>query len=210
MVADTARVERLADVESLVRNRRSIRRFAEHQVSRELIEEVLRAALWAPSPHNVQPWRYTVLFGPADRERLAAAMAGELEQQLRADGVDAEAIARQAGRSRERITGAPVVLLLSLVTDGLVRFSDGRRTELEWRMAVQSVGAALQTIFLLAAERGLGSCWMAAPMYCPEVVRRVLRLPDRYAPQALVLLGYAAGPGRVRERRPFDEVVELR
>jgi nitroreductase len=77
-------------------------------------------------------------------------------------------------------------------------------------MAVQSVGAVLQTLFLLAAAHGLGACWMAAPMYCPEAVREVLELPGHQVPQALVLLGYPAAPGKVRERRPFEEVVDLR
>jgi nitroreductase len=77
-------------------------------------------------------------------------------------------------------------------------------------MAVQSVGAALQTLFLLAHERGIGSCWMAAPMYCPEAVRDALSLPESFAPQALVLLGYACRPGKVRPRRPLGEVIDVR
>jgi hypothetical protein len=51
---------------------------------------------------------------------------------------------------------------------------------------------------------------MAAPMYCPEVVRSALSLPDEYVPQALALLGYPAHPGKVRERRTFEDVVDLR
>jgi hypothetical protein len=51
---------------------------------------------------------------------------------------------------------------------------------------------------------------MAAPMYCPQVVRDVLGLADGVEPQALVLLGYPSAPGKVRERRPFEEVVDLR
>jgi nitroreductase len=77
-------------------------------------------------------------------------------------------------------------------------------------MAVQSVGSALQTLFLLAHARGIGSCWMAAPMYCPEIVREVLSLPDTYVPQALALLGYAENPGTIRPRRPFEQVVDIR
>ena len=113
-------------------------------------------------------------------------------------------------RSRQRISGAPVLILCSLVRDGLVRYPDRRRNDLEFQMAVQSVGSVLQTIFLLAARRGIGTCWMAAPMYCPEVVRNILRLPDDFSPQGLVLMGYAAAPGKVRPRRPFEEVVDLR
>lgn len=196
--------------ETLVRKRRSIRQFTGDPVPRALVAELLEEALWAPSPHNSQPWRFTALFEFEDRERLAGAMAGELRATLAADGLAPEEIARQTERSYRRITAAPVVLLCSLVADGLVRYGDPYRDRLEWEMAAQSVGAVLQTLFLLAAGRGLGSCWMAAPMYCPEAVRGALALPAAYHPQALALLGYAASPGRVRPRRVFDEVVELR
>ena len=42
--------------------RRSIRHFRSETVPRPLIANILRTAMWAPSPHNVQPWRFTVLM----------------------------------------------------------------------------------------------------------------------------------------------------
>jgi F420 biosynthesis protein FbiB-like protein len=194
----------------LVLSRRSIRAFRDEPVSPDVIRDLLADALWAPSPHNAQPWRFTVLTGRDDKERLATAMADRLAAELRADGIEAGQIERQTARSQERITGAPVAVLCSLVGDGLVAYPDERRSALEWEMAVQSVGAVLQTLFLSASERGIGSCWMAAPMYCPDVVRRTLSLPETYVPQALALLGYPAGPGKIRPRRPLETVVEFR
>jgi F420 biosynthesis protein FbiB-like protein len=194
----------------LIRGRRSIRAFRPEPLPRSLVEEVLREAIWSPSPHNSQPWRFTVLFQTQDKQRLAGAMADRLAEELRADGLAEEAVERQTARSQERIIGAPVVILCSLVADGLVTYPDRRRNELEWQMAVQSVGAVIQTVFLVAVARGLGGCWMAAPMYCPDVVRETLRLPPEFVPQALILMGYPAGPGKVRERRPCDEIVDLR
>jgi coenzyme F420-0:L-glutamate ligase/coenzyme F420-1:gamma-L-glutamate ligase len=202
-------VERGA-IHQAVLMRRSVRVFQSRMVPPEVVEGLLQAACWAPSPHNVQPWRFTVLSRDEDKRRLADSMADRLATELREDGLAEDAIARQTHRSRERIVSAPVVILCSLTADGLVTFPDRRRTELEWQMAVQSVGAVLQTLFLLAWERGLGSCWMAAPMYCPDVVRTALDLPERYVPQALVLVGYSDGAGKVRPRRPLEEIVELR
>lgn len=194
----------------LVRDRRSIRSFASDGVSRELIFALLRDAQWAPSPHNAQPWRFTVLFEQEDKRRLADGMADQLRRELVADGTEPVVIEQQTDRSRKRITSAPVAVLCSLVREGLVPFPNERRNTLEFQMAVQSVGAVLQTLFLLAQTRGLGTCWMAAPMYCPEVVRATLELPAEYEPQALVLIGYPAGPGKVRPRLPADEVIDLR
>jgi coenzyme F420-0:L-glutamate ligase/coenzyme F420-1:gamma-L-glutamate ligase len=196
--------------EDLVRQRRSIRHFRTETVPQALIKEILEAAMWAPSPHNVQPWRFTVLVHDSDKIRLAEAMATRLESDLRRDGTAEELIVQQTARSRWRLTTAPVVLVCSLVRDGLVEYQDERRSNFEWQMAVQSVGAVLQTVFLTAAAHDLGTCWMAAPMYCPEEVKSAVALPYDYAPQALALMGYPASPGKVRDRRPFKEVVEFR
>lgn len=210
MVADTARVSRADWVEDLIRERRSIRQFRDTPVVRELVADLLRAALWAPSPHNSQPWRFTTLFEWEDKHRLAEDMANQLRAELVADGLDPDMVEKQVSRSYARVSRAPVVVLCSLVREGLVRYPDARRDDLEWQMAVQSVGAVLQTLFLLASSRDLGTCWMAAPMYCPDVVRTAVGLPSSHHPQALVLMGYESAPGRVRERRPFDEVVDIR
>jgi len=193
-----------------VRSRRSIRLFRDDPIPGDVVRELVRAAPWAPSPHNSQPWRFTALFGRADKERLADAMGERLTRDLRDDHLGEDEVARQTARSRLRITSAPVAILCSLVGDGLGSYPDRRRNELEWQMAVQSVGAVLQTLFLLAAARGLGTCWMAAPMYCPGEVRSALALAPELVPQALVLPGYPAHPGKVRPRRFLDEVLELR
>lgn len=203
----TATISALRDT---VLSRRSIRSFGREPVPEEIVRDLLADALWAPSPHNSQPCRFTVLSDSRDKERLAAAMAGRLADELRGDRVPAGHIERQTTRSQERIVGAPVAIVCSLEGDGLVSYPDQRRTTLEWEMAVQSVGAVLQTLFLLAHERGIGSCWMAAPMYCPDIVRQTLSLPDSYAPQALALLGYPAGSGKIRPRRSLDAVVDFR
>jgi F420 biosynthesis protein FbiB-like protein len=200
----------LRSLDASVLERRSIRHFRPDPVPRRLVAEVLELACWAPSPHNSQPWRFTVLFDPSDRSRLASAMADRLESDLRAQGASDDEIRRQSGRSRARISAAPVVILCSLTGDGLVPHADERMRALEWSMAVQSVGTVLQSIFLLAHERRLGTCWMAAPMYCPDVVRTVLALPPCFEPQALVLMGFVARDGKRRERRSPDEVIDLR
>lgn len=49
----------------LIKNRRSIREFAQREVSDELIARILEAGRWAPSGMNNQPWRFAVI---RDRE----------------------------------------------------------------------------------------------------------------------------------------------
>ncbi len=52
--------------------RRSVRQFQDATVSRDLVLEALKAAGWAPSGLNNQPWRFAIIRDAECREALAA------------------------------------------------------------------------------------------------------------------------------------------
>jgi F420 biosynthesis protein FbiB-like protein len=87
------------------------------------------------------------------------------------------------------------------------RYPDERRNRAEFLMAVQSTAVAVENLMVAASGEGLGTCWMCAPLFCPDVVRAVLELPAAWEPQALVTLGRPAGVAKQKLRKPFDEVV---
>jgi nitroreductase len=63
---------RAVDVETAIRTRRTHKAFAAEPVPRDVVEELLELARWAPNHHLTQPWRFRVL-GPESFERLVAA-----------------------------------------------------------------------------------------------------------------------------------------
>lgn len=188
--------------------RRSIRRYRNEIVPREVLLGLLKAAAWAPSAHNCQPWRFAVIDQPRTKERLAKAMGKRLRADLTADGVPIENIDADVDRSFKRITAAPVVILVALSVEGMDSYPDQRRQNNEWLMAVQSAAMAGQNLMLAAHANGLGSCWMCAPLFSPEVVRKTLALPAEWQPQGLITLGYPAEE-REKVRRPLAEVVRF-
>ena len=73
-------------------------------------------------------------------------------------------------------------------------------------MALLSLGAAVENLMLAATDRGLASCWVAAPIFCPEVARDALELPPEWLPHAMVLVGHPdpGYEGRARPPVPLD------
>jgi nitroreductase len=75
-------------------------------------------------------------------------------------------------------------------------------------MALLSLGAAVENLMLTAADEGLASCWVAAPIFCPEEARDALGLPDAWLPHALVMVGRPDPTyvGRARPPIPLDDL----
>lgn len=130
-------------------------------------------------------------------------MGERLRADLTADGAAADVIERDVSRSYSRISSAPLVVVVCLSMVDMDRYSDERRGEAEYIMAVQSVAMAVQNLLLAAHTEGLGACWMCAPLFCPEVVCAALDLPTDWQPQALITLGYPAVE-REAARQPLE------
>jgi len=58
------------DVFEAIRARRSCRDFLPEPISEEIIEKILEAAIWAPSPLNTQPWEFLVITNEGVKEEI--------------------------------------------------------------------------------------------------------------------------------------------
>ena len=172
--------------------RRSIRRYRDDPVPRDVIHQILQAAIWSPSAHNRQPWRFAVIETPEQKDHLARSMGARLRRDLEADNVPEDVIAKDVNRSYDRLTSAPVLICLCLSMTDMDDYPDEKRATNEYIMAVQSTAMAGQNLLLAAHDAGLGACWMCAPLFCPDVVQDALDLPDDWQPQGLITMGYPA------------------
>lgn len=196
------------ELHQLIRGRRAIRRYQDRPIERGIIENLIDTALWAPSAHNRQPWRFAVLTSKELKENLAEAMGERLVQDRLNDGDPVKIIERDVARSHARICGAPVVIIVFLSMSDMDHYADARRSHAEHMMAVQSVAMAAQNLWLLAHAEGLGACWLCAPLFVPDLVRDILSLPDDWEAQGLMTLGWPAEI-RSRNRRPWQESVRF-
>ena len=186
-----------------MRGRRSLRRYKSDGVPREWIDLLLEAAIWAPSAHNRQPWRFVIIDENATKARLAREMGAALRRDLLADGLPLDLIEADTKRSYERITGAPLIVLLCMSLSDMDVYADDQRDQHEQTMAQQSTAMAGQNLLLMAEKLGLGACWMCAPLFCQDLVASVLALPPDWRPQGIITLGFPAQE-RERKREPWE------
>jgi len=202
-------VKRQPEVLAWLKTRRSIRRFAEMEIPRQKIEALLETAIWAPSAHNRQPWRFAVVSSQITRQKLAEAMGEVFYADLLSEGMPADQARQKATRSIQHIQAAPVAIVLCLDQSDMDVYPDRRRQELETIMAIQSVALAGGQLLLAAHAEGLGAYWNCAPLFAPNAVRAALDLPSHWHPQALILAGQPASQPEPPRRLPVAEVVRF-
>lgn len=195
------------DLHGLLRTRRSIRRFRAEPVPDAVIERILTSAIHAPSAHNRQPWRFRVINSTIIKACLASAMGADFRRDLTNDGVAADQVEAQVERSYNRITGAPVVILLCMDTSDMDDYPDATRAAAERTMAVQSVAAAGAQLLLASHAEGLGAVWVCSPLFAPQTVQRALELPSEWEPQAMYFLGYPGDEPRLKTLKALRDMV---
>jgi coenzyme F420-0:L-glutamate ligase / coenzyme F420-1:gamma-L-glutamate ligase len=195
------------ELHNFLQTRRSIRRFKTDPVPESIIETILATATFAPCAHNRQPWRFAVITSQSVKETLASAMAADFERDLSRDGVAPEKIQAQIKRSRDRITSAPLAILLCMDMSEMDSYSDEKRREAERTMAVQSVAAAGLQLLLAVHAEGLGGVWACWPLFAQETIQRTLGIPETWEPQAMFFIGYPDASPAPREKKSLAEIV---
>lgn len=160
-----------------IMNRRSIREFTEESIPQAALELILQAGIYAPSGHNMQTWRFTVLREPKQIMQLK-----EIMQQT--------AEAKQVYFYGFQNPSAVILV------------SNDRRNH----CSVQDSSCAAQNIMLAAHSLGVGSVWVNAWMtLCDEPeVRALLRefqIPEQHIVWASIALGYPKNPGKLLAKK---------
>jgi nitroreductase len=178
------------DALNAIFTRRSIPKMRPDPVPRELIENLLAAAVQAPNHFRVRPWRFIVLSGEA-RSRLGEVMA-QVHQQRHPEATEVDLNVERAKPLR-----APV-----LIAVGVDRPLEPKVIEIENLCAA---AAAVENMLLAANALGLGAMWRTgAPAREPEVKKFLGLEPDQEL-IAFVYVGYPAVVPDPRERPSFED-----
>jgi dehydro coenzyme F420 reductase / coenzyme F420-0:L-glutamate ligase / coenzyme F420-1:gamma-L-glutamate ligase len=189
--------------------RRTVREFTGEPVDPGAVRRAIAAAITAPAPHHSTPWRFAVLQTAAARSALLDDMLAAWIADLRGDGFTPEQIARRVRRG-EPLRRAPLLIVPCLHAEAAHTYPDPRRNAAEREMFVVAMGAAVQNLLVALAVEGLGSCWVSSTMFCRDVTRHALALPEEWDPMGAVGVGHPAAPAPGRPPRDPGEFLVSR
>jgi nitroreductase len=190
-----------------VRGRRSIRRFSKGGISEGVIREILEEARWSPSWGNTQSWEFYVITGEAMEAVKKANRQKILEGVLPVPDISMPMEWPEQMKARYMGVGKSVLTALNIARDDkksrlryntdmfhlfdapclIVAVQDKTVTS---RYALLDIGLILQTICLVAHDRGLGTCIMACAIAYPDVLRSIAGIPEAKTIVMGLVLGY--------------------
>lgn len=192
----------MGDLLAVMQAQRACRRFDPNgKVADADLEQMLEAAVHAPSAENTQPWVFVVVRDDRKRSLLAAwwtetwnAGGGDFIRQSLDDKALIDDL--EYGFNKGGFAAAPAVVVVCADSDRVAEI-----------YAPSSIYPAVQNLLLAAVDLGYGSCLTTGlTTFGVESVRDILELPDTLSPMAAVYLGVPAKKLSPPRRRPAASV----
>lgn len=212
----------IIDFATVIKTRRSVRKFTVQDVSNETLLKAVELATYAPNGGNYQPWKFVIV----KNKRLISQMADEVQKKV--DLIASWPEASQYGETMERYCSnatffryAPVVIAVcgkkyQSVADKVLKERQNEQIAAEMiayrntgNSRNQSVAAATENLLLALHYFGLGACWMNGPLLAKKEIEALILKGNEYELLALVPIGYPAEHPELKPRKPVTEVTEI-
>lgn len=187
-----------------VYKRHSTRNFdPSYAISRNTLEQILNAGLRAPSPKNRQPWTFLVLENKRDIHKAAEILRKEL-QKLKSDRLSRNADyadLQMAFQTADTIDSASAMVFVCYMRDDANEHGE----RMDWGLSaqafevadIQSIGACIENMLLVAESMSIASLWVCDVLYAESAISVAFGM--EYPLVAAVLLGKAALQQSARE-----------
>jgi len=169
-------------VMSNILQRKSVRAYTADTIPANVIENLLRAAMAAPSGRNLQPWSFVVL---TDKSNFDEIFGDNFNMRM--------------------FKAAATVVVICADTTAVLPPCDNpdaepfRQKNGTWR---DDMGAVTENLLLAAEAHGLGACWTACYPYPDRMdpVKKALELPATVVPYSVIPIGYPNGDEQSKDK----------
>ncbi|MBE6274924.1 MAG: NADPH-dependent oxidoreductase [Bacteroides sp.] len=173
-----------------IKNRRTIRKYKQKDVSSELLNELLEEAFRASTMGNMQLYSVVVTRSSEMKAKLAPAHFNQ-----------------------PMVKGAPVVLTFCADFNRFSKWCRFRQAEPGYDNPISFLNAASDALLVtqnfctLAEAHGLGICYLGTTIYNPDQIIEILRLPKLVMPVATITVGYPDEMPMQTDRLPLDGIL---
>jgi nitroreductase len=170
----------MMNILDIIKERRSVRKFLNKLIPKEIQDTLKDAIMWAPSAGNLQSRKFYFILNQAIKKDLA-----------------------KAALNQSFIAEAPLVIVGC--ADLRIKNHYGERGVNLY--AVQDVSASIQNVLLVAHELGLATVWVGA--FYEDEVCKILKLPRFLRPISIIPVGYTSVHPPVPGRVPVEDAIDI-
>ena len=173
-----------------IKNRTSIRKYADREISEELLNSLLQEAERTPTMGNLQLYSVVVTRSEEGKKALAPAHFNQ-----------------------PMVTQAPVVLTICADYRRTTAWANHRKAHPGYDNILSFMNAATdallycQTFCNIAEEQGLGACFLGTTVYMPQMIIDTLKLPHLVMPVATITLGWPDENPPQTDRLPLKAIL---
>lgn len=170
-----------------IKNRRTIRKYKQQDVSADLLNELLEEAFRASTMGNMQLYSVVITRNDEMKRKLAPAHFNQ-----------------------PMVTTSPVVLTFCADFNRFSKWCRYRNAEPGYNNPISFLNAAIDALLVtqnfctLAEEKGLGICFLGTTIYNPDQIIEILRLPKLVMPIATITIGYPDELPNQPDRLPLE------
>jgi len=187
----------LSEITEVIQNRRSIypEDYSDRIVHREIIEDLLNNAIWAPTHGMVQPWRFKVYTGTAVKT-----LGDQLISLYKRTTPEEKLSQKKVDKMKARFSSVTALAVICMSNGGDERFPVVENTN--------AVACAVQNMYLTATAYGLGSYWSSPKFIYTDEMKQLLGLNEKDMCLGLFYLGYPTIDWPKSHRKPIEYVTE--
>jgi nitroreductase len=187
----------LSEINELIKERRTIypKDFSPRKVHKEIVENILRNATWAPTHGLTQPWRFKVYTGEA-----TIALGHTLAELYKA--TTAPENFKERKQENWSLRPAQSSVVIAIIAE---LHSNPNIPVIEDKLAV---ACAVQNMMLTATAYGIGSFWSTGAMVYSQDICRALDLKENQECLGFLYLGYAKDEWPKSHRKPIEYLTE--
>ena len=183
----------LSEITEVIKNRRTIypEQYSTRKIHKEIVQDVLNNAVWAPTHGKTQPWRFMVYMEDSKIE-LSEFLSNLYSEKFTGEDFNS----MKFDKLKNRPILSPVVIAVVMTPD-----PNNRILEIE---EVEAVACAIQNMHLTCTAYGIGGFWATPKLiYTPEM-NKFLGVDDNDKCLGLFYMGYPEIEWPKGQRRPIE------
>lgn len=186
----------IKQINDLIRNRRSVFpvQYSDKIIDREIIDQLLENANWAPTHGMTEPWRFTVFTGEGIKK--LADFQAELYKKLTPE-------AEYDDAKYQKLATKPLKCS-HVISIGMKRGDNPKIPEIE---EIEAVACAVQNMYLTATAYGVGCYWGSGGITYKDEAKAFFNLGEQDRLLGFLFLGYPKTKWPSGFRKPIIDKV---